>query len=675
MTLKTFSTLTAAAMLALTAGLQAQQRDIAPGTPRPGNASIAGVVVTADQAPQPIRRALISLSNTEGTVSRSAFTDDAGRFSVTGLPDGRYNLSATKAPFLRTTYGAKRYDSGGTPITIAGGARMSDLTLRMSRGGVISGKIVDENGEPAFGVNVRVLQMRMQNGERTFANVGGTGLTSEMTDDRGLYRLFGLPPGEYIVTASPRTISGEVRAMTETEIRAVMQALAQQQAAKQAAQTPSIGGANPSQPGAAKPQTPPQPDTDKVTVTYAPVYYPGTPLATSASTVTLGAGEERAGVDFPLRLVRTTTVEGTVIVPAGIPPQSVQLQMMPVSNVPGVGMANIESLLNQRISVGPDGRFTYTAVAPGTYTISARASKSNGTVPPPPPPPPPPPGAPVTFSRTLVTAGAVGAAGGEPIFIADLGGGDPNGTPYWANVDVPVDGTPISGVTLTLQPGMTITGKVEFRSALTRPGGDFKKVQLNMVPAPTSGGVRFAGSVPGALVDEIGRLTINGVTPGRYRMVGNAPVLAGSPPGPPWRLGSVMMKGRDILDFPFDIAPNDEITDAVITFTDATQDVAGTLQDQSGRPAPDYTIIIFAADNKYWLPNARRIRSARPGTDGKYTVTGLPPGEYRMAAVTDMSPTDLYDPAFLEQLVGTSFKITLGLGEKKVQDLKISGGL
>jgi hypothetical protein len=182
-------------------------------------------------------------------------------------------------------------------------------------------------------------------------------------------------------------------------------------------------------------------------------------------------------------------------------------------------------------------------------------------------------------------------------------------------------------------------------------------------------------SVPTAIVDETGKMTITGVIPGRYRMAGNAPVLAGSAPGPAWRLGSVMIKGRDMLDFPFDIGPNDEINDAVITFTDATQEVNGTLQDQSGRPAPDYTIVVFAADNKYWLPNARRIRSARPGTDGKYSVTQLPPGEYRMAAVTDMSPSDLYDPAFLEQLVGTSFKITVGLGEKKTQDLKISGGL
>ena len=54
-----------------------------------------------------------------------------------------------------------------------------------------------------------------------------------------MYRFFGLPPGDYTVSAQPRMTSGEIRAMTESEIRAVMQALAQQ-----AAQTPGHGRAH-----------------------------------------------------------------------------------------------------------------------------------------------------------------------------------------------------------------------------------------------------------------------------------------------------------------------------------------------------------------------------------------------------------------------------------------------
>jgi hypothetical protein len=239
---------------------------------------------------------------------------------------------------------------------------------------------------------------------------------------------------------------------------------------------------------------------------------------------------------------------------------------------------------------------------------------------------------------------------------------------------VSVDGTPIGGVTLSLQPGMTITGKVEFRSGMTRPGGDFKKVQLNLIPAPSGGGLRISTSLPGVMVDETGHFTITGVTPGRYRLAGNAPVTPGSGPGPAWRLGSAVFKGRDILDFMLDVAPNEDIADAVITFTDTTQEIKGSLQDATGRPAPDYTIVVFAADKAYWTPQSRRIRTARPGTDGKFSVANLPAGDYRMAAVVDVAPSEINDPAFLEQLVAASFAIKLGPGEQKTQDLKISGG-
>jgi hypothetical protein len=92
--------------------------------------------------------------------------------------------------------------------------------------------------------------------------------------------------------------SGEVKAMTESEIRAVMQALAQQ-----TAQTPGTGAAPQPQPQ--------QRDADATTVAYAGVFYPGATVVASAATVTIAAGEERRGVDFPLKLVRTARVEGT----------------------------------------------------------------------------------------------------------------------------------------------------------------------------------------------------------------------------------------------------------------------------------------------------------------------------------------------------------------------------
>jgi hypothetical protein len=83
---------------------------------------------------------------------------------------------------------------------------------------------------------------------------------------------------------------------------------------------------------------------------------------------------------------------------------------------------------------------------------------------------------------------------------------------------------------------------------------------------------------------------------------------------------------------------------------------------------------VFAADRAYWPAGTARVRKVQPASNGKYTIAGLPPGEYYVCAVTDAEPNDLKDPAFLESLAAASFKITLKPGEKRTLDLKLGGG-
>jgi uncharacterized protein (DUF2141 family) len=637
---------------------QAPQRDAAART---GKGVIAGLVTTDEQTPQPVKRAQVTIVAPEAAFNRTTYTNDAVRFSVTGLPAGRYTLTVTKPPYLRLAYGAKRPDRPGTPITLKDAEQLTNLAMRMTRGAVLSGTITDENGLPAVGVQVQAMRVVMQNGERTFLPGGAVGAqASDMTDDRGVYRFYGLPSGEYVVSAQPRAINGEIKAMTDSEIRAIMAALQQQQTAAAQSQTPGMSSV-PAPQASAPPAEPP------VTVGYANVFFPGTTTASTAGTVSIEPGAERAGVDFALRLVRTARIEGMVLVPAGMRPQSVQLSLNPV------GGTVLDMFSFNRATPGPDGRFLFTAVPPGQYQIIARGAVSSG----PAPAPPPPGAAGVTQTFTAVRAIGAGASGGaEPMMIMSDGPVDPNAQSFWGQTDISVDGTSLGGVTVPMQPGMTLTGKIQFRGTRLVPDADLSRVRLTMVPASTGGVVRvMAGALPLAVVNPDGTFKINGVSPGRYRISGVAPLPMGSGPGVSWNLASVVAKGRDVLDFQLDVAPNDELRDLTVTFTDATQEIGGTLQDATGRPAPDYTIIVFAENNQFWTTPSRRIRSARPGTDGRFTVTNLPPGEYRIAAVVDVAPNEINDPSFLEQLVPASIKVTLAEGEKKTQDLRISGGL
>ena len=116
--------------------------------------------------------------------------------------------------------------------------------------------------------------------------------------------------------------------------------------------------------------------------------------------------------------------------------------------------------------------------------------------------------------------------------------------------------------------------------------------------------------------------------------------------------------------------------DLTVTFTDKWQGVSGKLQTTEGQPATDYTVVVFPADKNYWTFGSRRIATARPATDGSFTLGGsgiasLPPGQYMLAAVTDTTKDEQYDPALLNQLLVAGTPITLVPGERKVQNLVI----
>jgi hypothetical protein len=89
-------------------------------------------------------------------------------------------------------------------------------------------------------------------------------------------------------------------------------------------------------------------------------------------------------------------------------------------------------------------------------------------------------------------------------------------------------------------------------------------------------------------------------------------------------------------------------------------------------PAPDYFVVVFPADRTLWRPGSRRVQTARPATDGGFSIRGLPAGEYLIGALTDLDPADVHDPAFLEQVAAAGIRIQLANGEQKRQDIQIA---
>jgi hypothetical protein len=665
-----------------------QQQQVAVGT-----GSISGVVVT-EGAGTPVRRARVTLTGGEIRTPRSVVTNDDGQFGFVALPAGRYTMTASKAGYVNITYGAKRPGRPGTPIQLADGQKLEKASINLPRGSVVTGIVVDENGEPSPGTQVRVMRYVMRTGERTLENSG-----QDQTDDRGIYRVYGLQPGEYLVSASPRNMNiGDMRQTVMAEIESIMQQMAA--AGVEMGRGGGRGGAGGGGGGggggglgragrgfeggplggrgqalierANQLQQQLQQGEQDQPVAYAPVYFPGTTTPSGATSVALGVGDERSGVDFQLQLVPTARIEGSVTSADGTMPPGTQISLVPqdqggVPQIPGLNTSTSRAMQN--------GRFQFTGVAPGQYRLMARA---------------------VIRAPLPNAQGGRGAAPDQGGRGGGRGGAGAIQQVLWASTDLTVSGQNITDLVIGLQPGMALNGRVSFEGSSLPPPTDLTRVRVNLTPRGQQ--LFEGGGMPPAQVDASGRFTINGVAPGRYSISGSVPGgarqggapagQAGAPasgqrgapapgqggsPAPQWVLKSAMAGGRDILDFPFVIEPNQEVGGIVMTFTDKTQELSGTIFAASGQPTSDFTIIVFATDNQYWQPQSRRIVSARPGTDGRFTFRNLPPGEYRLAAITDAEPGEWFNPEFLAQLVAPSIPFSLAEGERKVQDIRFSG--
>jgi hypothetical protein len=271
----------------------------------------------------------------------------------------------------------------------------------------------------------------------------------------------------------------------------------------------------------------------------------------------------------------------------------------------------------------PDGTYLFSGVAPGSYAVKA----------------------------------IVGPAGGGR-------GAVPNTPTEWAAADVTVSGQDLD-VPLTLQPGVAINGRVVFEGS--RPtAAELQALSFGLVPPGSGGQVQSSG---GGRVDSEGRFTFAGVVPDTYHFVTtwNAPAARDK-----WTLKTSTANGREAFEAPLRVNPN-ETVEWTVTYTDKPTSLAGVFQDQGGRAATDCYILVFSADRKYWTPGSRRIRMTRPATDGAFSVKGLPPGDYFLAALADLETGEWNDPTLLERLVASSAKVTLRDGETTTQDFRIGG--
>jgi hypothetical protein len=336
------------ALVLTSAALLAQQpaRDVT-GWPV-GTAVLELRVVSDEPEARSIRRATIELN---GVAQRYATTDADGRAVLTGLPAGRYPVVRVSHPaFVTSGYGQKRIGGPGAPIILADGQRLS-VVVRMPRAAVISG-LVTNQGRPAAQTAVTASAVRIVEGRRVITQAA---ISRAHVDERGTYRIAGLPPGDYVVTAALQTReAGEIRPVTDDEIKWALQQL---------------------RPGAA-PSAPAPPASQPVA--HLAVHYPDAIEVDRAIVVSVSAGQERTGVDLTLRTVPTARIDGRIFGLEGQKDVQLEVVIVPQADMSAVS-ANpfLLEFLNPTQPAVSNGTYSATGIRPGRYTIVAGATPPN----------------------------------------------------------------------------------------------------------------------------------------------------------------------------------------------------------------------------------------------------------------------------------------------------------
>lgn len=280
-----------------------------------------GQIVAADTGTQ-IRRAQVRISSPESREGRLAATDAQGRFEIRELPAGRYTMTASKGGFVTLQYGQRRPSESGTPIELSDGQTLDKLLIALPRGSVLGGRITDEFGEPVANATVIAMRYSYAAGGRRLTAAPGSN-SRDTTDDQGHFRLFGLPPGEYFVSATLRTGGTEAA------------------------------------------------DPTGETSGYAATYYPGTPNIAEAARVTLAVSQENTNVSFGLIATRLVRVSGTVLSSNGAPASGATVMLIPGGTTGGRGVVMQQGGNGGRTD--RSGAFQMGNIAPGRYQVQARS--------------------------------------------------------------------------------------------------------------------------------------------------------------------------------------------------------------------------------------------------------------------------------------------------------------
>jgi hypothetical protein len=233
----------------------------------------------------------------------------------------------------------------------------------------------------------------------------------------------------------------------------------------------------------------------------------------------------------------------------------------------------------------------------------------------------------------------------------------------WAETSVTVGSDDMTDLTVPLRQGLRVGGHIVFDGAATPPASDqWPGIAVNLEPADGRTSNLLSRGVRGR-VEPTGQFSTMGVPAGKYVLRIEAPSA--------WSLRSAMVNGEDMSDTAVELRDAD-VTGVVLTFTDRTAALSGTVSGASGTPDGTAAVIMFPTDRREWTDTGaspRRLKNVRASSTGAYSIPGLPAGDYFVVAVSDAATGDWQNADFLDSLSRTATRVHLDEGDRRTQAL------
>jgi protocatechuate 3,4-dioxygenase beta subunit len=507
----------------------------------PAGAVLAGIV-TRSGTTEPVAGAKVTAVGTSFP-GLSALSDNNGRFRIVGVPPGRYSLRAEHDGYFPP--------DSAVPIPIlhvASDEHIDDISLRLRRGGAISGKLLGLDGKPLAAVRVSA-GLAVPSDSVRFPK-------ETYTNERGEFRIFGLEPGSYIVGANPST------------------------------QSTSRNASN----------------------VFVRTYFPNTTELFRAVPLDLPEGADIPDINITVQRDSVFRISGQVIntivaasnIPASSSPAEIHLIPQELSPLDSISFPDPSNRTRA------DGTFEFPNVQRGSYYLVALA-----------------PGAGPSNERASA----------------------------WTTVRV--DQQDLTGITLTVRPGVNVSGRIAVTGDI-RMATAFERLRLYAKGAPLNVDGQSYLSRP-AVIDSSGAFTISNVSAGTYVFNG-----AGLPD---LYISDVRIGGTSAIHSGVTIG-NTAVDSLQVIFGGAGT-IVGTVQDALGNGSPGATVVLLPDLQR--RGNAALFKTATTsatGTAGRFTIADVPPGNYTILAFQGFSGDPGRSVSLLDEYVtlGQSVTVTADSG-------------